>query len=215
MLVILENDSHTFFSTILAHWLLNLASSHSIHVHSIVLVHVCAVQHKAGIQWVTIQVAFNLAVTLEVLVAFLSHIRYAFFPELCHFKFAVIGRLLSATSSVLVLYCLMVSFCSSVTDEPLRNLATECGLEFDEENTNVIDHVNFDHADNGRVSESVPFLVKKQTNKQCNPCCIFPPFLRSCIEYLCAPPEITQFDFISTSFVLFLALSVLAVSVIL
>ena len=38
------------------------------------------------------------------------------------------------------------------TDDPLRNLATECGLEFDEESTNVIDHVNFDHADSGRVS---------------------------------------------------------------
>eukprot|EP00117_Sycon_ciliatum_P048129 scpid17315/ scgid34304/ Dolichyl-diphosphooligosaccharide--protein glycosyltransferase 48 kDa subunit len=35
-------------------------------------------------------------------------------------------------------------------DDPLRNLATECGLEFDEENTNVIDHVNFDSADTGR-----------------------------------------------------------------
>lgn len=35
--------------------------------------------------------------------------------------------------------------------EPLRELATECGVEFDEEKTSVIDHLNYDTADQGKV----------------------------------------------------------------
>ncbi|CAD5122423.1 DgyrCDS10851 [Dimorphilus gyrociliatus] len=34
--------------------------------------------------------------------------------------------------------------------EPIRELATECGIEFDEEKTAVIDHLNYDIADSGK-----------------------------------------------------------------
>jgi len=34
--------------------------------------------------------------------------------------------------------------------EPIRELASECGVEFDEEKTAVIDHLNFDVADSGK-----------------------------------------------------------------
>lgn len=39
---------------------------------------------------------------------------------------------------------------SSSIGDPLRELATECGLEFDDENTAVIDHLNFDVSDGGK-----------------------------------------------------------------
>ena len=35
--------------------------------------------------------------------------------------------------------------------EPIRELASECGIEFDEEKTTVIDHLNYDIADEGKV----------------------------------------------------------------
>lgn len=38
-----------------------------------------------------------------------------------------------------------------IAGDPLRELATECGVEFDEEKTAVIDHLNFDVADQGKV----------------------------------------------------------------
>lgn len=34
--------------------------------------------------------------------------------------------------------------------EPIRELASECGVEFDEEQTSVIDHMNYDISDNGK-----------------------------------------------------------------
>lgn len=36
--------------------------------------------------------------------------------------------------------------------EPIRELGTECGVEFDEEGTQVIDHLNYDVSDDGLVS---------------------------------------------------------------
>ncbi|XP_050413195.1 dolichyl-diphosphooligosaccharide--protein glycosyltransferase 48 kDa subunit [Patella vulgata] len=39
---------------------------------------------------------------------------------------------------------------SSSLGDPIRELATECGIEFDEENTAVIDHLNFDINDDGK-----------------------------------------------------------------
>ncbi len=36
--------------------------------------------------------------------------------------------------------------------EPIRDLASECGVEFDEEATAVIDHLNYDVADTGKVT---------------------------------------------------------------
>ena len=35
--------------------------------------------------------------------------------------------------------------------EPIRELASECGVEFDEEGTAVIDHLNYDVSDSGKV----------------------------------------------------------------
>ena len=37
------------------------------------------------------------------------------------------------------------------TGEPIRELASECGVEFDEEGTAVIDHLNYDVSDTGKV----------------------------------------------------------------
>ena len=45
----------------------------------------------------------------------------------------------------------MTSCCSG---EPITELASECGVEFDEENTFVIDHLNYDVTDDGKVSHS-------------------------------------------------------------
>uniref|UniRef100_A0A2C9LXT9 Dolichyl-diphosphooligosaccharide--protein glycosyltransferase 48 kDa subunit n=1 Tax=Biomphalaria glabrata TaxID=6526 RepID=A0A2C9LXT9_BIOGL len=40
---------------------------------------------------------------------------------------------------------------SSSIGDPMRELATECGVEFDEENSAVIDHLNYDVKDAGKV----------------------------------------------------------------
>ena len=39
-----------------------------------------------------------------------------------------------------------------VLGDPMRELASECGVEFDEESSAVIDHLNYDVADDGKVS---------------------------------------------------------------
>lgn len=38
--------------------------------------------------------------------------------------------------------------------DPLRELGSECGIEFDEEKTAVIDHHNYDISDPGQVNTS-------------------------------------------------------------
>lgn len=38
--------------------------------------------------------------------------------------------------------------------DPLRELGSECGIEFDEEKTAVIDHHNYDVSDLGQVTSS-------------------------------------------------------------
>lgn len=38
-----------------------------------------------------------------------------------------------------------------MTGDPLRELGSECGIEFDEERTAVIDHHNYDISDPGQV----------------------------------------------------------------
>lgn len=48
-------------------------------------------------------------------------------------------------------------FCCYIGD-PLRELGSECGIEFDEEKTAVIDHHNYDVSDPGEVTS---FLFKK------------------------------------------------------
>ncbi len=35
--------------------------------------------------------------------------------------------------------------------DPIREFASECGVEFDEEGTAVIDHLNYDVSDTGKV----------------------------------------------------------------
>jgi hypothetical protein len=40
---------------------------------------------------------------------------------------------------------------SSNIGEAIRDLGSECGIEFDEEKTAVIDHLNYDVSDPGRV----------------------------------------------------------------
>ncbi|KAL4221286.1 hypothetical protein ACF0H5_019549 [Mactra antiquata] len=66
----------------------------------------------------------------------------------------------------------MVAASSSIGD-PLRELATECGLEFDDENTAVIDHLNYDVSDDGRHTTIVadpeylldaPIIVGKKSS---------------------------------------------------
>ncbi|WAR14551.1 OST48-like protein [Mya arenaria] len=61
---------------------------------------------------------------------------------------------------------------SSAVGDPLRELATECGLEFDDENTAVIDHLNYDVSDEGKhttiVADSeylldAPIIVGKKS----------------------------------------------------
>ena len=42
--------------------------------------------------------------------------------------------------------------------EPITELASECGVEFDEENTFVIDHLNYDVTDDGKVIISITKL---------------------------------------------------------
>lgn len=40
-----------------------------------------------------------------------------------------------------------------LTGDPLRELGSECGIEFDEEKTAVIDHHNYDVSDPGEVNK--------------------------------------------------------------
>ncbi len=40
----------------------------------------------------------------------------------------------------------------TLAGDPLRELGSECGIEFDEEKTAVIDHHNYDVSDPGEVS---------------------------------------------------------------
>lgn len=42
---------------------------------------------------------------------------------------------------------------SPITGDPLRELGSECGIEFDEEKTAVIDHHNYDGSDPGEVNK--------------------------------------------------------------
>ncbi|KAJ8320210.1 hypothetical protein KUTeg_001797 [Tegillarca granosa] len=48
------------------------------------------------------------------------------------------------------LYDNLILFSPSVEGDPLKELATECGVEFDEEKTAVIDHLNYDLSDKGK-----------------------------------------------------------------
>lgn len=47
-----------------------------------------------------------------------------------------------------------------ILGDPLKELATECGVEFDEEKTAVIDHLNYDLSDKGKVCPLLQFSEK-------------------------------------------------------
>ena len=42
----------------------------------------------------------------------------------------------------------------------MRQLGSECGVEFDEEKTVVIDHLHYDTADDGKVSEVISAVCR-------------------------------------------------------
>ena len=44
---------------------------------------------------------------------------------------------------------------SCYTGDPLRELGSECGIEFDEEKTAVIDHHHYDVSDPGEVNRNL------------------------------------------------------------
>lgn len=52
------------------------------------------------------------------------------------------------------------------TGDPLRELGSECGIEFDEEKTAVIDHHNYDVSDPGEVNK---ILFRAQAHPVTNP----------------------------------------------
>lgn len=49
--------------------------------------------------------------------------------------------------------------------DPLRELGSECGIEFDEEKTAVIDHHNYDISDLGQVIRPVTLQVSVPCNR--------------------------------------------------
>lgn len=53
---------------------------------------------------------------------------------------------------VMILRALLYLCFSLPTGDPIRELGSECGVEFDEEKTAVIDHHNYDVSDPGEVS---------------------------------------------------------------
>ena len=57
----------------------------------------------------------------------------------------------------------MLVAANSNIGEVIRDLASECGVEFDEEGTAVIDHLHHDIADEGTVRE--PLTLSAKTHK--------------------------------------------------
>lgn len=51
--------------------------------------------------------------------------------------------------------------------DPLRELGSECGIEFDEEKTAVIDHHNYDISDPGEVSNGKSKIIRVYNNLCC------------------------------------------------
>ena len=56
----------------------------------------------------------------------------------------------------IVIACQISCFALSalLSGTPIRELGSECGIEFDEEKTSVIDHHNFDSSDEGQVGQT-------------------------------------------------------------
>lgn len=53
----------------------------------------------------------------------------------------------------------MLVAASSKIGEAIRDFGSECGVEFDEEKTAVIDHLNYDVSDPGKVCVVFQFLL--------------------------------------------------------
>jgi hypothetical protein len=50
-----------------------------------------------------------------------------------------------------------------ISGEPIRELGSECGVEFDEEKTAVIDHLNYDISDRGKVRVKIFSVMPSDT----------------------------------------------------
>lgn len=61
-------------------------------------------------------------------------------------------------------YILILMLFPCYTGDPLRELGSECGIEFDEEKTAVIDHHNYDVSDPGEVNR---ILFRQQAHPVC------------------------------------------------
>lgn len=75
-----------------------------------------------------------------------------------------IGRLIyKSFSCCTIWFTVTLSFTIILchTGDPLRELGSECGIEFDEEKTAVIDHHNYDVSDPGEVRS---FIFMQQIN---------------------------------------------------
>lgn len=65
-------------------------------------------------------------------------------------------------------YCFIIDYIqcfSLLTGDPIRELGSECGIEFDEEKTSIIDHHNYDVSDPGEVSGCRRFCVQCKSAK--------------------------------------------------
>ena len=59
-----------------------------------------------------------------------------------------------------IFFCILIITCCFSAD-PIRELASECGVEFDEEKTSVIDHISYDVSDEGEVCKIMEMLNKQ------------------------------------------------------
>lgn len=74
----------------------------------------------------------------------------------CQFRYWLVGFKQFIPSPSLWKFPLILTFLctySPITGDPLRELGSECGIEFDEEKTAVIDHHNYDVSDTGEVNK--------------------------------------------------------------
>lgn len=63
----------------------------------------------------------------------------------------IVMKILKNDVSLLYIYEQSIRVFPFNTGDPIRELATECGVEFDYEKTAVIDHLNYDIKDQGKV----------------------------------------------------------------
>lgn len=71
----------------------------------------------------------------------------------------IVIKILNNDVSLLYIYEQSIWVFPFNTGDPIRELATECGVEFDYEKTAVIDHLNYDIKDQGKVIKSNYLMV--------------------------------------------------------